>query len=265
MSADTNNRLTKTIQILATMATIIGTCIAVIALIPAFGQWLNPREPAPSIVPPTSTSVPIIQSTSTFQVASGTSFLDMSKPTITVVPHQTEIITVLVDDSSSGYYSKALGTTLDGTQPQFPPANISGGDPTIFPASEPNLSLVNSVFGDWLSSTPVPLNSNWSTLQVIPHRWAANTEVAVIYPIDGGTKGISQLIGNFGVDNGIFVWVNGVYKFGALAPGGGANYNEYPNVNLDSLPSGLNYIQILLEDHGDSGVCSLQILGLIIK
>ena len=38
----------KTIGILASLATITGVCIAAVALIPEFGQWLLPREAIPS-------------------------------------------------------------------------------------------------------------------------------------------------------------------------------------------------------------------------
>jgi PKD repeat protein len=167
--------------------------------------------------------------------------------------------TTLVDDSTFGYYNNALGTVLDGTQPQFPPANHSGGDPTIFPAAEPDLASAASILGGWLSSNPLPLNANWSGLQAIPKSWAANTENAIIYPVDAGTQGFTRVIGNFGVDNGIFVWVNGQYKFGALAPGA-VNGLEYTNVDLGSFPPGLNYIQILREDHGDFGGFTVYII-----
>jgi hypothetical protein len=113
---------------------------------------------------------------------------------------------VLVDDSNLGYYNNALGTLLDGTQPQFPPANNGGGDPTINPAPEPDLSSVASILGNWLLTTPLPLNSNWSAIQEIPKSWEANVENAIIYPVDAGTLGYSKVIGNFGVDNGLFVW-----------------------------------------------------------
>ena len=46
----------KTIGIVASIATIIATCIAAIALIPAFGQWLSPREPVQYVAPPDSGS-----------------------------------------------------------------------------------------------------------------------------------------------------------------------------------------------------------------
>jgi hypothetical protein len=41
----------KTLGILASIAAIIGTCVAVIALIPAFGSWLSPREPIQYVAP----------------------------------------------------------------------------------------------------------------------------------------------------------------------------------------------------------------------
>ena len=52
------------------------------------------------------------------------------------------------------------------------------------------------------------------------------------------------------MDNGIFVWVNGVFQFGALAPGGAKFHPpEYRNVSLGD-HQGDTFVQILREDHG---------------
>jgi hypothetical protein len=170
---------------------------------------------------------------------------------------------VLVDNNTTGYYNNALGTVLDGTQLQFPPADSYGGkDPTIPNAPEPNLAPAASILGSWLSSNPLPLNANWSGLQAIPKSWAANIENAIIYPVSVGPQGFTRVVGNFGVDNGLFVWVNGRYKFGAMAPGAVGGF-EYTNVDLGSLPPGLNYIQILREDHGYFGGFTVLITGTV--
>jgi hypothetical protein len=125
--------------------------------------------------------------------------------------------TVLVSNATPGYYNAALGTILDGTQPQFPGP---GDDPLIQLASEPTLSAASSILGGWLAANPLPLNSNWSSgVQAIPATWALTTETAILYPIDAGTAGISNLRGNFDVDNGIYVWVNGVWVQGARPAG----------------------------------------------
>ncbi|MBI2402549.1 MAG: hypothetical protein HYV20_07410 [Gemmatimonadetes bacterium] len=163
----------------------------------------------------------------------------------------------LVSNTTHGFYNLALGTVLDGTQPQFPIA----GDPTIDPAPEPDLSAANAILGDWLSANPLPLNANWSGPQAIPSTWALNTETAVIYEIDGGPGGIDHAVGHFGVDNGIFVWANGGYKFGALAPGGAVAF-EYSDIALGELPPGLNYVQILREDHGVATGYHVRITGI---
>ena len=102
--------------------------------------------------------------------------------------------------------------------------------------------------GGWLSDPPA-LNSNWSGPQPIPSEWAGNTESAIVYAVDAEPQGIADLRGNFGVANGIFVWVNGQFRFGALAPLG-AEPREYSDIPLGGLPPGINYIQILREDHG---------------
>jgi hypothetical protein len=166
--------------------------------------------------------------------------------------------TVFVDDATPAHYNAALGMSLDATQNQFPCANVLCGDPIINPAPEPDLSAASAALGDWLSNPPV-FNANWSGAQAIPPSWDLNTETAIVYEIDAGRCGAQSVTGSFGVDNGIFVWVNGVYAFGALAPGG-AIAGEY-TVPLGNLPSGTNFVQILREDHGGLTGYSVQITG----
>jgi hypothetical protein len=165
---------------------------------------------------------------------------------------------VLVDDSTPAHYNAALGTSLDATQAQFPCANVLCGDPTINPAAEPDLSAASAALGNWLSNPPA-LNANWSSPQTIPASWDLNTETAIVYQVDAGRCGARDVTGSFGVDNGIFVWVNGVYAFGALAPGG-ATAGEYM-VPLGHLSRGANFVQVLREDHGGSNGYTVQITG----
>lgn len=164
---------------------------------------------------------------------------------------------VLLDDSSQGFYNSKLGTVLDGTQPQFPCANVACGDPVINPAAEPNLGAAADILGGWLSPAPIPLSNNWSALQRIPSTWASNTETAIVYTIDAGPDGIASALGSFGVDNGVFVWVNGVYRLGAVGPGR-AVPGEYV-ADLGNLRPGINVIQILREDHGSATGFTLRV------
>jgi hypothetical protein len=165
---------------------------------------------------------------------------------------------VLVDDSTSARYNAALGTSLDATQAQFPCANVLCGDPTINPAPEPDLSAASAALGGWLSNPPA-LTANWTSPQTIPPSWDLNTETAIVYEVDAGRCGAREVTGSFGVDNGIFVWVNGVYAFGALAPGV-AIAGEY-TVPLGNMSRGTNFVQILREDHGGTNGYSVQITG----
>src|SRR5262249_176681 len=147
----------------------------------------------------------------------------------------------LVNDSTLGYYNSALGTVLDGTHRFFPPPNV---DPIILDSPEPNLAAGASILGDWLNSNPLPLNSNWSGLQRIRSSWTPTTETAIIYPIDAGITGLFNLRGNFGVDNGVAVWENGVFKFSAEEPGP-ATPDEYSNIPLGDLHPGMNFVQVI--------------------
>jgi len=165
---------------------------------------------------------------------------------------------VLVDNQTHGHYNASLGTALDGTQPQFPCVFFICGDPNLHPAAEPDFSAVASILGGWLANPPA-LNANWSAPQAIPHSWAVLTETAVVYEVDAGPSGIQGVTGRFGADNGIFVWVNGVYKFGAVQPGGGGQW-EYI-VDLGDLPAGANFVQVLREDHGVITSYDVEITG----
>ncbi|AFY65674.1 PEP-CTERM sorting domain-containing protein [Geitlerinema sp. PCC 7407] len=171
----------------------------------------------------------------------------------------------LINNGSQGYYNSSLGDLYPGNPGDplaayFPGPNVSTGDPTATFAVAPDLSGV-AALGSWLSD-PVNALTNvaWSGLQSIPLTWAVNSETAILYEIDGGPKGIDNLIGRFGVDNGIFVWVNGVYKFGATAAGG-APVGEYAPIALGSLGAGKNYIQILRADHGGGTGYDVSITG----
>jgi hypothetical protein len=151
----------------------------------------------------------------------------------------------LVDGTTLGLYNNSIGNTLNGTSVAFPAA----GDPTLDfgPGSPPDLSAAAAVLGTWLT-TPAAPGGAWSGPQAIPGGWAVNTETAIIYEIDGGANGFNNVIANFGTDNGIFVWLNGTFLGGHLRPGG-VFLGEF-SLNIGNLGSGLNYLQVLLEDHG---------------
>ena len=67
MSSNIDSHLARNLALLGLLVTTIGTCIAAIALIPAFGQWLFPREPLPN--PTTASPSVVVQSTATAQQA----------------------------------------------------------------------------------------------------------------------------------------------------------------------------------------------------
>lgn len=225
-------------------------------------QWYFQNNPLPGQTSPTlvlNQVLPDKQGTYSVQVSNPSGSLFSSNATLTVVTTQA---VALVDGATAGFYNEALGTILDGTAPQFPLPFGQGDDPTIFPADEPNLAAATNILGHWLA-TPPALNSNWQAVAVIPDTWALNTETAIIYPVDAGIYGIVNLRGDFDADNGIYVWVNGQFKFGARAPGlpSPAGLFEYTNVFLGNLPPGTNYIQILREDSGITAGSQIRLTG----
>lgn len=161
----------------------------------------------------------------------------------------------LIDNSTMGLYNDGIGSVLDGTNAfggnfMFPIANSGGGDPTLsIPSTnEPDLSAAAGALGAWLASPTAPGGTWGASPEAIPSAWAINTETAIIYEIDGGTTGLTNVMANIGVDNGVFVWLNGTFLGGELRAGG-ATPNEY-TFDLGSLSAGANYLQILREDHG---------------
>jgi len=154
---------------------------------------------------------------------------------------------VLVTTSDAGFYNSSIGNTLN---------NTNGGDTSAgyFPTTDdssvvfttaPDLTAAAPVLGNWLAN-PASLNSYWHTVKPITNSWDVGTETAVIYKFS--TLGATNVIASFGVDNGIFVWLDGNYVGGARDPGA-AIPGEY-SYNLGDLTSGTHYLQLLLEDHG---------------
>ena len=151
---------------------------------------------------------------------------------------------VIIDNNTGGLYNAGIGDMAGSYGPtQFPGANSSEGDPTINPLAEP--TVFGSAFGtDWLGGDYT--GGSWTTSSNIPNNWAVNTETAVVY--DFNLTSASDLHIDLGVDNGVYVWLDGSYLFGAMS-GGGSNLNEY-NIDLTSISAGIHSLQILREDHG---------------
>ena len=161
--------------------------------------------------------------------------------------------TIFVKSGDPGYYNNSIGMTLNGT---------NGGNTGPFPVSNyqilefptaPDLSAAGTILGNWLTD-PLNLNSNWSYLSAIPNTWAADTEVAVIYKIDT-PQGASNVFASFIVDNGISVWLDGTYLFGARYAFADGHYD----VQLGNLSAGTHFLQLILEDHGGTTHYGVQV------
>jgi hypothetical protein len=154
---------------------------------------------------------------------------------------------VLVQTSDSGYYNDSIGTVLNNTNGGDTPTGYfpTSDDSTATFATAPDLATADGALGNWLTD-PLNLNANWSFESSIPNSWAVGTEVAVMYRFD--TLGATNVLAQFGVDNGLYVWLDGAYIGGARA-GGTSNLGEY-SYALGDLAAGTHFLQILLEDHG---------------
>jgi hypothetical protein len=153
----------------------------------------------------------------------------------------------LINGATQGYYNAGLGTVLDATSAAFPAANVSAGDPNLSFAVAPNLAPAAGALGNWLT-TPATPGGTWSGLQAIPSSWSVNTETAIVYSFDAGATGLNNFSASFGIDNGIFVWLDGVFLGGEMRPGG-ASLGEHV-FNVASVGAGVHHLQVLREDHG---------------
>jgi len=160
---------------------------------------------------------------------------------------------VIIDNGTPGYYNDGLGDLeeLDGASSgdgNILPAPIpTEGDPTIVLDEDPNLPFGAEFGDDWLNGDFT--GGTWSAGPVsIPGTWTINEETAIVYNFD--LEGTSDLHIDVGVDNGVFIWLNGDFLFGATAPGG-ANLDEY-DVAVSGLAAGNHWLAILRGDHGGS-------------
>lgn len=154
--------------------------------------------------------------------------------------------TVIIDNSTTGWYNQGLGDLADTYGPgssSFPGANVSEGDPNVNPLPEPDLSSTPAL-GNWLSGD-FTLGSWTGPNTTIPDTWTVNDETAIVYEFI--LDQAANVTVNIGVDNGVYAWFDGVYTFGAMAPGG-STPGEYSFGT--SLSAGTHYLQLLREDHG---------------
>lgn len=159
---------------------------------------------------------------------------------------------VIINNSTSGLYNAGLGdlAAFDGAGGFLLAANSSEGDPTVSLVADPLVPFLPypATFGtDWLSGDYT--GGTWSGAPVaIPASWAVNTETAIVYDFVLGSA--TDIHIDLGVDNGILVWLDGVFLLGEQA-GGGSNINEY-DIDLAAVGAGGHSLQILREDHGGS-------------
>lgn len=155
----------------------------------------------------------------------------------------------LVDANSTLFYASPgdLGAP-SGLLPWFPAPNTFGGTQDLVFSAAPDLSGAGAL-GDWLSN-PGSLNASWSgpaPFATAVGAWSINSELALVYVVDVAEA--TDLVASFAlVDNGIHIWVNGVWKFGARDPEG----RPWTDIPLGTIAAGRSYVQILLEDSGGS-------------
>jgi len=154
---------------------------------------------------------------------------------------------VIINNATLGLYNSGLGDlqAMDGPAGFLRGPNGSDGDPTTVLGSDPNFPFTAAFGTNWLGGNYS--GGAWSAVPVaIPAVWTINTETAIVYDFNLATA--SSLHLDLGVDNGIVVWLDGIFLFGATAPGL-ASIDEY-NADVASLSAGAHALQILRADHG---------------
>jgi len=170
---------------------------------------------------------------------------------------------VILSNSSLGRYNASIGMSLNTQGPldPFPCDYSTCQDLTVSFPTAPDLSAAAGPLGNWLTNPASP-GGDWTSTQAIPSTWAVNTETAIIYEIGAGA-GLTNLSLSLGVDNGIFVWLDGNYLFGARR-GGGSSLGEYV-VTLPDLAAGTHFLQIMREDHGGGTGYDIRLTGDALK
>lgn len=164
--------------------------------------------------------------------------------------------TIIINDSTHGLYNAGLGDLhgMDGPGGFLPGPNVSEGDPTLTTTTDPGFAFTPAFGTDWLGGDYT--GGSWSSGPVaIPGTWAVNSETAIVYDFMLGST--SDLHIDVGVDNGIFLWLDGNFLFGATRSGG-ASLNEY-DINVSTLSAGQHSLQILRADHGGGTGYAIQV------
>ena len=155
---------------------------------------------------------------------------------------------IIIDNTTTGaLYNQGLGDlhAMDGVGGFLVGPNSSEGDPTIVLGADPNFAFTPQFGNDWLGGDYT--GGSWLLLLgPVPSSWALNTETAIVYDFNLATA--SNIHIDLGVDNGIVLWLDGNFLFGATAPGGSA-LTEY-DVDIAALAAGAHRLQILRADHG---------------
>jgi hypothetical protein len=166
--------------------------------------------------------------------------------TLSLLPSQASAAAIITN-LTPGLYNAGLGDleAMDGPGGFLVGPFSSEGDPTIVLGADPGFSFAAAFGTDWLGGDYS--GGTWSAVPVaIPASWDINTETAIVYDFTLATA--SNVHIDLGVDNGIVVWLDGSFLFGATAAGG-AFLGEY-DINVPSLSAGTHSLQILRADHG---------------
>lgn len=113
---------------------------------------------------------------------------------------------------------------------------------------------------DWSKITNTGLGAFGNTGSYKSTYWAANTGLALEKTIN--IEGlISNPVLNYGIDNGIIVFINDVEAFRLNEEGGGFRNEHKIALDASLFNVGQNTIKILAEDHGGGTWVDFQLLG----
>jgi len=134
---------------------------------------------------------------------------------------------------------------------------------TFAPIDEaPDLAAAVLALGDWLND-PDNLPDGWTDAQEVFANWTPGSEIAAVYVFDVNVELWTNVELRANSDDGLLVWIDGNFVFGAAGPGGPVDEFGFDyRVLLPDLAGGRHFLQIIAESRGaNDPVLSFELRG----
>lgn len=117
-------------------------------------------------------------------------------------------------------------------------------------SAAPDLAAAALALGDWLND-PENLPDGWGDVQAVFQNWTPGSEIAAVYVFDIDVESWTNVELRANSDDGLLVWIDGSFVFGATGPGGAIDDLGFDyRLRLPDLAGGRHVLQILAESRG---------------